>query len=94
MAADVDNDDGSTSGSSTRIPDSYPTNRRRGSSNIFMSPFRSSDRGDRYPLRLTPERERRSGLLANEIAEEQSAAEELQRMRERQLALLTSVESS
>jgi len=58
-----------------------------------MSPF--GHRAERYPLCNTPEREsRRSGVLSNEVAQERSAAEELQRMHEQHAALIASIEAS
>jgi len=56
-----------------------------------MSPFR---REDRYPLRSTPERERRSGFQVNEAAEEQNAAQRLQQMRVQHDALLAEIEAA
>jgi len=61
-----------------------------------MPPFtrRAERPAERYPLRNTPEREsRRSGVTSIEVAEERSAAEELQRMREQHAALLSSIEA-
>ena len=61
-----------------------------------MSPFtrRAERPAERYPLHNTPEREsRRSGVTSIEVAEERSAAEELQRMREEHAALLSSIEA-
>ncbi len=99
MAADVDNDDDGSSGSSTRlnsVPSSVPIRRNRSTSNIFMPPFtrRAERPAERYPLHNTPEREsRRSGVTSNKVAEERSAAKELQRMREQHAALLSSIEA-
>jgi len=61
-----------------------------------MSPFtrRAERPAERYPLHNTPEREsRRSGVTSNKVAEERSAAKELQRMREQHAALLSSIEA-
>jgi len=95
MVADANNDDDGSSGSSTRlntVPSSVPIRRRSSTGNLLMSPF--GRRAERYPLRNTPEREsRRSGVLSNEVAQERSAAEELQRMREQHAALIASIDA-